>query len=165
MVDQQHWTLTTFGRKERHKGSYKGQRGKGKVNYKGRGKGTPPWPFKERWGNKGKGNYGHNYSKDSKGQKNVKETTTTSKEKEHTANAAGAATTLQNAEWHFGNYMKESLKKTTITRWKRSTHKIGKTTQLQTMQMPPETVGQNRMGLQSSRTRLVELRRPIWHIR
>ena len=82
---------------------------------------------------------------------------TTAKEKEHATNAAGAATTLQNAEWLFGNYTKESLKKSTTTRWKRSTHKIEKTTRLQVMQTTQETVARTRMGLQSGRTRLVEL--------
>ena len=53
--------------KGRHKGGYKGHRGKGKGNYKGQGKGTSEWPFKERWSNTGKGNYGHDYSKDNKG--------------------------------------------------------------------------------------------------
>ena len=130
--------------KGRHKEGYKGHRGKGKGNYKAKehhnGPSRKDGATQENettaittvWTTKAKDTKAHTTKEaKAKAKEKVKETTTTAKEKEHATNAAGTATTLENAALQFGNYRKESLKKTTTTRWKRSTQK---TTQLQVMQ-------------------------------
>ena len=146
-VDQQQWTLTTCGRKKTTKDDAKEAtkdteekekaitKEKAKEHHHGHSRKEGATKEKETTGvttvktTKAKDTKVHTI-KEAKAKGKVKETTT-AKEKKHATNAAGTATTLQNAEWQFGNYMKESLKKTTITSWKRSTRNIGITTQLQ----------------------------------
>ena len=138
---QQQWTLTTFGRKEPTKDDTKEAtkdneekekaitKEKAKEHHNGHSRKDGATKEKETTAmttvktTKAKDTKFHTTNEaKAEAKEKVKETTTTAKEKEHATNAAGSATTLQNvnAEWQFGNYVKESLKK--ITRWKRSTH-------------------------------------------